>query len=157
MRLTFGVQGVDKVIAEMKKLSLEKRAQIRAAVNETAVNIQRNAKRACPVDTGRLRSSIRMEFYSNGLAAEVFTNVKYAPYVEFGTGMRGAASKKPPGMPSVDYTLSWPGMPARPFLFPAAEQERRKFEERIKKILGSSIGSVGQAVTGGIVDTEGDE
>ena len=93
MRLTFGVQGVDKVIAEIKKLSLEKRAQIRAAVNETAVNIQRNAKRACPVDTGRLRSSIRMEFYSNGLAAEVFTNVKYAPYVEFGTGMRGAASK----------------------------------------------------------------
>ncbi len=41
------------------------------------------AKKACPVDTGRLRNSITHETDDN--AAYIGTNVEYAPHVEFGT------------------------------------------------------------------------
>lgn len=52
-----------------------------------AVRVESAAKRACPVDTGRLRASIThdLERDSKGLVAMVGTNVDYAPHVEFGT------------------------------------------------------------------------
>lgn len=47
----------------------------------------RISKRLCPVDTGRLRSSIASEMGgdSQGMVARVGTNVEYARHVEFGT------------------------------------------------------------------------
>lgn len=52
-----------------------------------AVRVEGAAKRACPVDTGRLRSSIThdLERDAKGLVAFVGTDVDYAPHVEFGT------------------------------------------------------------------------
>jgi hypothetical protein len=52
-----------------------------------ALKCQATAKRLCPVDTGRLRSSIawRLETDARGLHAVVGTGVTYAAYVEFGT------------------------------------------------------------------------
>lgn len=49
--------------------------------------VERAAKRLCPVDTGRLRSSITHEIQKDGrgLVGVVGTNVSYAAYVEFGT------------------------------------------------------------------------
>lgn len=57
-----------------------------------AVSVDRAAKGACPVDTGRLRSSInwRLASDSRGLLAIVGTNVEYAPFIEFGTRRMGA-------------------------------------------------------------------
>lgn len=66
-----------------------------------ALQVDRAAKRLCPVDTGRLRSSITNELGTDaqGLLAAVGTNVEYAPYVELGTSR----------------------MAAQPFLLPALE------------------------------------
>lgn len=52
-----------------------------------AVQVEAKAKRACPVDTGRLRASLthNLERDSRGLVAFVGTNVNYAAHVEFGT------------------------------------------------------------------------
>lgn len=52
-----------------------------------AVRVEGTAKRLCPVDTGRLRSSIThdIEHDSGGLVAFVGTNVSYAIFVELGT------------------------------------------------------------------------
>lgn len=49
--------------------------------------VDRRAKELCPVDTGRLRSSItnRVVRDSQGIAGIVGTNVSYALFVEFGT------------------------------------------------------------------------
>jgi len=49
--------------------------------------IERLAKLYCPVDTGRLRSSITtdLEHDGSGWLGTVGTNVVYAKYVEFGT------------------------------------------------------------------------
>lgn len=50
------------------------------------------AKRMCPVDTGRLRSSIVDEMGSDGegLVARIGSDVEYAAYVELGTSRMGA-------------------------------------------------------------------
>lgn len=51
------------------------------------VKVERRAKQAAPVDTGRLRSSItsRLATDSQGLVGIVGTNVSYAIFQEFGT------------------------------------------------------------------------
>ena len=92
-------------------------AQVTAALATTTL-----AKRLCPVDTGRLRSSIRPRFSLLDLEADVYTDVSYAPYVEFGTGQRGAESA-PPDSPG-GYDPTWPGQYAQPFLWPAWEAVR---------------------------------
>lgn len=57
-----------------------------------AIQVDRTAKRLCPVDTGRLRSSINWKLGRDhvGLLAIIGTNVAYAPYVEFGTRFMAA-------------------------------------------------------------------
>lgn len=57
-----------------------------------AIQVDRRAKRLCPVDTGRLRSSIGNQLGRDaiGLVAIVGTDVEYAPYVELGTSKMAA-------------------------------------------------------------------
>lgn len=59
-----------------------------------AKKIQKNAKYLAPVKTGHLRNSIktRSQTTQEGAEAQVYTNLEYAPYVEFGTGQRGKES-----------------------------------------------------------------
>lgn len=65
------------------------------ALERGAKKIQKNAKYLAPVgETGHLRNSIKTksEITKEGANAQVFTNLEYAPYVEFGTGERGRKS-----------------------------------------------------------------
>lgn len=56
------------------------------ALYKAALVIERDAKMLCPVDTGDLKRSITAK--DDGFnEASVGTNVHYAPYVEFGTGL----------------------------------------------------------------------
>lgn len=52
-----------------------------------AVQVDATAKRICPVDTGRLRSSITWDVGEDdlGLVATIGSDVEYAPHVELGT------------------------------------------------------------------------
>lgn len=56
-----------------------------AALEEIGLAAEGYAKRACPVDTGRLRNSITHIVDEGGKCAVIGTNVEYAPYVELGT------------------------------------------------------------------------
>ena len=51
------------------------------------LTVQNEARRLCPVDTGRLRASIIMKqgATNRGPYVEVGTNVSYAAFVEYGT------------------------------------------------------------------------
>ena len=75
--------------------------EIAKDLERRALQVERAAIRGCPVDTGRLRSSITHEIGQDGqgLLATIGTNVEYAPYVELGTR----------------------NMVAQPFLLPALE------------------------------------
>ncbi len=76
--------GLGGDIKESSKKGLERGAK----------KIQKNAKYLAPVDTGHLRNSIKTKSKAtqSGAEAQVFTNLEYAPYVEFGTGQRGRES-----------------------------------------------------------------
>lgn len=52
-----------------------------------ALKVDAAAKRLCPVDTGRLRSSItnQLDEDAQGLYADIGANVEYAIFVELGT------------------------------------------------------------------------
>lgn len=68
---------------------------IAQALLRGALRVEGDAKRNAPVRTGRLRASIThsaLEVQGDLLQIRVGTNVTYAPFVEFGTGIRGAAS-----------------------------------------------------------------
>ncbi len=146
MKITMNLLGNKEVIAALNRLRIVATEKVREVVNEAAINVQREAKGRCPVDTGRLRSSIRATFYADGLAAEVGTDVEYAPHVEFGTrphfpppgalagwGRRHKISEFP-----VARAISQRGTAAHPFLFPAWEMERPKFVERIVRAIKGS-------------------
>lgn len=87
--------------AALRELLESPAGEIAKDLQRRALQVDRAAKRLCPVDTGRLRSSIANELGADGqgLMASVGTNVEYAPYVELGTS----------------------NMAAQPFLLPALE------------------------------------
>ena len=78
-----GLQGL--LEAAQKELLLE----IDGACRDTALELEGNAKKDCPVDTGRLRASIQTE--KEDIAKyKVGTNVDYATAVHDGTRKQAA-------------------------------------------------------------------
>ena len=76
---------VANAISKLKKYDLIKIEQTKKALKEAAINTERKAKKFVPVDTGRLRSSIRiLHARFDQLGFEVGTDVEYAASVEFG-------------------------------------------------------------------------
>lgn len=65
-----------------------------------ALKVQRNARLACPVDTGRLRASISVTEGRDGRGyfVDIGTNVDYAAFVEYGTSVSAAQPFLRPGL-----------------------------------------------------------
>jgi len=138
------IEGMKEAIRNIQDWEVEKIRQSRLQVERSAINIEREAKNACPVapNGGRLRSSISKSVTVSEkgrvLEAQVGTNnVEYAPFVEFGTG---SGVSVPANLQ--EYASQFKGKtgrvrnyPARPFLFPAWEQERPKFLMAMEAIL----------------------
>lgn len=82
------------------------------AVSESMANdlkdeIQRLAKMESGFATGKYESSIQVRQTSDGF--EVFSDLEYAPYLEYGTGLFVAAGHGTPGriVPTTKKALSW--------------------------------------------------
>lgn len=88
------IEGLDKLLATLSTLGGDIKEASRKGLERGAKKIQKNAKLLAPVDTGQLRNSIKTKSKATqeGAEAQVFTNCEHAPYVEFGTGQRGAES-----------------------------------------------------------------
>lgn len=114
------VLGEARLAAKLAAIEPALRAAMQREVKIAAVNIERGAKQRAPVDTGRLRNSITHEITEGGLNAQVGSNVEYAPFQEFGTRRTRA----------------------QPFLFPAFEEERPRYMDRLKRALSKAAGEV---------------
>jgi len=114
------VKGLDELLATLSGLGGNIKESSRKGLERGAKKIQKNAKLLAPVDTGQLRNSIKTksEVTQDGAKAQVYTNVEHAPYVEFGTGQRGAESNidRPEG---ISYRADWKGQAAQPYMTPA--------------------------------------
>lgn len=87
-------------------------AEYEPTLTDIVLQIERDAKKNAPVDTGNLRASIESEVRLEGsdtLAGFVGTNTDYAPFVELGTSR----------------------MSAQPFLRPAVEENRELIEDEL--------------------------
>lgn len=86
--------GADRLIAKCRRLASKKTGEdivLRAVHNAAIKVVQADARRLVPVRDGELRTSIKTRAKMDGDKAigEVYTNLHYAPYVEFGTGPKG--------------------------------------------------------------------
>jgi phage gpG-like protein len=98
------------------------------AVERTRIDVQNEARRRAPVDTGRLRSSIvsRAEGSGRSVGYVIGTNVNYAAAVEYGTSPHVITPKNKralywPGAAHPVAKVNHPGTAAKPFLRPAIE------------------------------------
>ncbi|MGJ5895149.1 HK97 gp10 family phage protein [Streptomyces niveiscabiei] len=101
---------------------------VKRAVDRTRIDVQNEARRRAPVDTGRLRSSIvsRAESSGRSVGYVVGTNVNYAAAVEYGTAPHviKPRNKKAlfwPGAAHPVAQVNHPGTRPQPFLRPAIE------------------------------------
>lgn len=89
------VEGLDELLATLSGLGGNIKQACYKGIIRGAKTIQKNAKYLCPTgETGQLRNSIKTKGKINqdSVEGQVYTNLEYAPYVEFGTGQRGKES-----------------------------------------------------------------
>lgn len=132
------IENLDKLISKLEKLD-----NVNQAMEQACILVENEAKTKCPVDNGLLRNSIThyIEDNPNELVGVVGTNVEYAPYVEFGTGIYSSLGNgRQDRWKYKDAKGEWHstiGQHPQPYLQPALEENRRKiekmFKEQIKK------------------------
>jgi len=95
------------------------------------------------IRTGNLRNSITHEYRESDKTVVIGTNVKYAPYVELGTGVyaEGGNGRKTPWRYQ-DAKGNWhatSGMKPRPFLRPVFEEHRDEYMAVLKKVFEEDL------------------
>jgi len=132
-----------KIQIEAEELfdSKEIENEVSNLVKSTLYGIETDAKRNCPVDTGRLRGSITTNI-TGKMSGECGTNVEYAEDVEYGT--RPHVIK-----PKNKQALHWkegntdifakevhhPGTKAQPFFEPAVKKNEEKLDKKIDELI----------------------
>lgn len=157
-RVKVDIIGIDELLYKFDNVA---KIKLTDTVNKATAVVQSQAKVLAPVDTGNLRGSIHMEVkqMDNLIQGRVYTNVKYAPFVEFGTGVKGNGTYpyKPKGVNLTYRNSGWcywsdkedkliytTGQVAQPYMYPAVKQCRNNIKaimksglnDELKKIIG---------------------
>ena len=87
------IKGLDKLLQKYGSLEAAAEHGVKKAVGRGTKIAQAGAVLMCPVSDGELRQSIktRVTVEEDRVIGTVYTNKKYAAYVELGTGPRGQA------------------------------------------------------------------
>jgi hypothetical protein len=148
MSIKVKVSGVNAIIQGLDRFEDEIQLAVQDEIHDWAKRVEADAQRDTPVDTGKLKGSIRAILGANGLTWIVkvggINGVNYAPYVVFGTGsfvdqnflqqfglVQYANQFKGKGQREVN-------LPMRDFLYRNARLEFDKSLQEIKKILAKS-------------------
>lgn len=113
-------------------------APLERTIKKVTVEVQGQAKGLAPFNTGTLRNSIKMNYDSNKKEGRVYTNLEYATYVEFGTGVRGDGTY-PDGEKKLTYNQNWKGQVAQPYMYPALQFGKSKAQEILKQEIEKEI------------------
>ena len=138
-QVSFKIEGLDALIKKLGKLPIEIEKEVANEVNASALAIQSKAKRDVKVDNSTLRSSIQLMsiFEDKRIIYSVGSRLKYAPYVEFGTG---GLVTIPAGYE--DFAIQFRGkgirkinLRPRPYLIPAFETEIPILRKNIQNVI----------------------
>jgi HK97 gp10 family phage protein len=140
------IEGMDKLVAKLERLGMNVPRILRTTGKDgMMIYVEGPAKEKCPVDEGRLRGSIVTVVENDGV--KTGTNVKYGPYVEFGTGLY-AESGQGRKTPWVYYYSGHKGRAgfrmtrgqfAHPFLRPAWDNGKKNVVEHVRAQLRKAI------------------
>lgn len=122
------LDGLDGVIDEIEK-ELGRNAE--KIMGKACAIIEEDAKKNAPKDTGALRRSITSEIEkdNNSIRGVVFSNLEYAPYIEYGTGLFASSGGRKTPWSYEDDEGNWHttnGMKPHPYLNPAIDDNRDK-------------------------------
>lgn len=90
-------------------------AKVNASIQAAGLTCEATAKQLCPVDTGRLRSSI--QYMSGPFGCTIGTSTFYAPFVELGHHSRSG---------------SW--VAAQPFMMPGYTAAKNQLVSDLRKL-----------------------
>jgi HK97 gp10 family phage protein len=140
-QILFKIEGLDALIQRLGKLSPKIAKEVALEVNASALAIQSKAKRDVKVDNSTLRSSIQLKEVNigNKIVYTVGSALKYAPYVEFGTG---GLVNVPAGYELFAIKFKGKGLRkinlrARPYLIPAFESEIPILRKNIQNVIAN--------------------
>lgn len=129
---TVTIKNIDRLTQKLNKIA---NMELKDKMNTATQTVHGQAKALAPVDTGTLAGSIHMEVKekNKNLEGRVYTNMQYAPYVEFGTGIAGNGSY-PYDIKGLDLTYheEWAGMPAQPYMYPALKLNEKYIKDLFK-------------------------
>lgn len=117
MGMTLAVLGLTELRSRFADIITKAPAQVDAEIQYAGLACQKYAKQACPVDTGRLRSSI--QYANTGLmSCSVGTDTYYGLFVEMGHRTRGGHGYVAP----------------RPFLRPGFVQAKQELMQNLANL-----------------------
>lgn len=90
------IEGLDRLVRKLNQLGGNANKALKVGVGQGVKEVQGKAKLLAPSNDGYLRTSIYADVDIKGelVIGRVYTNLEYAPYVEFGTGPVGQSSDK---------------------------------------------------------------
>jgi len=107
--MTAEIVGMEKIARKLSGEFMQR--PMRRFFTRAAIAVQSDAKKRAPVDTGRLRSSLTYNIDPRALPlwAKVGTNVTYAPFMEYGTGVLSESPESTSGWhaPSAAALETW--------------------------------------------------
>lgn len=86
------VNGVQQFLRVLERLSSESRKALKNIVNASSMRMRTGSIQRAPSSFGDLRRSIKVDFFDNGMAATIGSDLAHASFVEFGTGPLGKAT-----------------------------------------------------------------
>jgi HK97 gp10 family phage protein len=141
-QILFRIEGLDALITRIGKLGPQMAKDVANEVNASALAIQSKARRSVAtysIDKGRLVGSIQLKEINKGnkVIYTVGSALKYAPYVEFGTGGKVSI---PDGYKDFAYQFIGKGikevnLKPRPYLIPAFESEIPILRKNIQNVI----------------------
>ena len=158
------IKNIDRLVDKLNNLA---DVDVEKYVRKATTFVHAQAKLLAPVDNGHLKGSIHMKVdkEKNKVTGRVYTNVNYAPFVEFGTGIRGNGSY--PYANELDFPLVYKDKPwrvafestkgdtkgkkivvytkgqkAQPFMYPALKGAEKYVERLIQNGVQSEIDKI---------------
>ena len=144
-------KGIESLTRKLNKI--EEMGQVKQTMDKAVLLVHAHAKLLAPVDTVALAGSIHPKVVTEGnkIIGKVYTNLNYAPFVEFGTGIKGNGT-----YPNKDIALTYRDTPwvytpngedfyrtegqvAQPYMYPAIKKNEKKIKAMFKEALHTEI------------------
>lgn len=154
MNVSVTIEGSKELSDLLKRVPKQKEAEIKPIVGSVLLNMQSRAKNylrtQSTMDTGNAANTTIVEFAPKGIAAELGTVAKYAPYIEFGAGPAAGHGRFFPPPDALEmwarhhgFDSAWPicraiyerGLRPRPYLGPAYQDYEGELIIEIERAL----------------------